>query len=78
MGYIAILSCGVPYNETLGTKPKFDDASEIESVYSSNVGASAYFGFMGAKEGNSFKPKDHTTMGELIDIVLKMSDFVHK
>ena len=78
MGYIAILACGVPYNETLGTKPRFDDASEIESVYSSNVGASAYFGFMGAKEGNSFKPKDHTTMGELIDIVLKMSDFVHK
>ncbi len=78
MGYIAILACGVPYNETLGTKPKFDDASEIESVYSSNVGATAYFGFMSAKEGNSFKPKDHTTMGELIDIVLRMSDFVHK
>ena len=41
MGHIALLSCGVPYNETLGTQPKFDDASQIESVYKSNVGASA-------------------------------------
>lgn len=78
MGYIALLSCGVPYNETLGTKPKFDDAEQIESAYSSNVGASAYFGFMTAKTGNDFKPKDKTTMGELIGIVERISDFANK
>lgn len=78
MGYIALLSCGVPYNETLGTQPKFDDADEIESVYKENVGASAYFGFMEAKTGNEFKPKDKTTMGELITIVERISDFANK
>lgn len=78
MGYIALLSCGVPYNETLGTKPKFDDAEGIEPAYRSNVGASAYFGFMTAKTGNDFMPKDKTTMGELIEIVTRISDFSNK
>ena len=78
MGYIALLSCGVPYNETLGTQPKFDDAGEIESVYKSNVGASAYFGFITAKSGNSFLPKEKTTLEDLIRIVERISDFNHK
>lgn len=77
-GYIALLSCGVPYNETLGTKPKFDDADQIESVYSSNVGASAYFGFVTAKSGNDYKPKDKATMDELIRAVVRISDFANK
>lgn len=78
MGYIALLSCGVPYNETLGTQPKFDDASQIESVYKSNVGASAYFGFITAKSGNNFMPKEKTTLEDLIRIVERISDFANK
>ena len=78
MGYIALLSCGVPYNETLGTQPKFDDANQIESVYKSNVGASAYFGFITAKVGNNFLPKEKTTLEDLIRIVERISDFANK
>lgn len=78
MGHIALLSCGVPYNETLGTQPKFDDASQIESVYKSNVGASAYFGFITAKTGNSYLPKEKTTLEDLIRIVERISDFSNK
>lgn len=78
MGYIALLSCGVPYNETLGTQPKFDDAEEIESVYRSNVGASAYFGFVTAKTENDYKPKDKTTMEDLIRAIERISDFANK
>ena len=78
MGHIALLSCGVPYNETLGTQPKFDDASQIESVYKSNVGASAYFGFVTAKTGNSYLPKEKTTLEDLIRIVERISDFSNK
>ena len=78
MGYIALLSCGVPYNETLGTQPKFDDAAEIDSAYEDNVGASQYFGFIEAKEGNKFMPKDKTTRGELIHIISRISDFANK
>ena len=78
MGHIALLSCGVPYNETLGTQPKFDDASQIESVYKSNVGASAYFGFVTAKTGNSYLPKEKTTLEDLIRIVERISDFNNK
>ena len=78
MGYIALLSCGVPYNETLGTEPKFDDAAEIDSAYEDNVGASQYLGFVEAKEGNKYMPKDKTTLGELIHIVTRISDFANK
>lgn len=78
MGHIALLSCGVPYNETLGTQPKFDDASQIESVYEDNVGASAYFGFVTAKTGNSYLPKEKTTLEDLIRIVERISDFNNK
>ena len=78
MGHIALLSCGVPYNETLGTQPKFDDASQIESVYEDNVGASAYFGFVTAKTGNSYLPKEKTTLEDLIRIVERISDFSNK
>lgn len=78
MGYIALLSCGVPYNETLGTQPKFDDAAEIDSAYEDNVGASQYFGFIEAKEGNKFMPKDKTTRGELLHIISRISDFANK
>ena len=78
MGHIALLSCGVPYNETLGTQPKFDDASQIESVYEDNVGASAYFGFVTAKTGNSYLPKEKTTLEDLIRIVERISDFANK
>ena len=78
MGYIALLSCGVPYDETLGTQPKFDDAEEIESVYKSNVGASAYFGFVTAKTENDFKPKEKATMDDLIRTIERISDFANK
>ena len=78
MGHIALLSCGVPYNETLGTQPKFDDSSQIESVYEDNVGASAYFGFVTAKTGNSYLPKEKTTLEDLIRIVERISDFSNK
>lgn len=78
MGYIALLSCGVPYNETLGTEPKFDDAAEIDSAYEDNVGASQYFGFVEAKERNKYMPKAKTTLGELIHIVTRISDFANK
>lgn len=78
MGYIALLSCGVPYNETLGTRPKFDDAAEIDSAYEDNVGASQYFGFIEAKEGNRFMPKEKTTREDLIRIVVRISDFANK
>ncbi|MDO5407926.1 MAG: glycoside hydrolase family 28 protein [Eubacteriales bacterium] len=78
MGYIALLSCGVPYNETLGTNPKFDDAQEIDPEYEENVGASQYFGFVTAKEANNFKPKDKATMDDLVRIAIRISDFNNK
>ena len=33
---------------------------------------------MTAKTGNDFMPKDKTTMGELIEIVTRISDFSNK
>ena len=35
-------------------------------------------GFVEAKEGNKYMPKDKTTLGELIHIVTRISDFANK
>ena len=47
-------------------------------MYKSNVGASAYFGFVTAKTGNSYLPKEKTTLEDLIRIVERISDFANK
>ncbi len=78
LGYIFILACGVPYNETLGTNAHFDDADQIDDAYADNVGASEYFGFVKAKSGNTFAPKDNATLYDLIYGVEQISDFANR
>lgn len=78
LGYIAILACGVPYNETLGTTPHYADTDQIDDEYVDNVGASEYFGFIQAQSGNKLNPKKDATMGDLIYMIEKISDFNNK
>lgn len=75
LGYLSILACGVPYNETLGTAPKCSDASDIDSTYKDDIGASTYFGFMTVNEEGLFLPKSNATMEDLIKMIVRIADF---
>ena len=65
----------MPYNETLGTAPKCSDASDIDSTYKDDIGASTYFGFMTVNEEGLFLPKSNATMEDLIKMIVRIADF---
>ena len=76
LGYLSILACGVPYNETLGkATPKCSDVDEIDSTYKANIGACTYFGFMTADADGLFHPKANATMKDLIEMIVRIADF---
>lgn len=76
LGYISILACGVPYNETLGNATaKYADVGEISSVYKANNGAANYFGFLVGDGNGMFNPKDEVTQAMLISVITRIADF---
>lgn len=75
MGRIALLSCGIPYEELMIVQPEYEDAGKIRPEYRFSVGVSSYLGFVGAKEGNNYRPADNLTQRELLACVMAISDF---
>lgn len=75
MGRIALLSCGIPYEELMVVQPDYEDAGEIRPEYRFSVGVSSYLGFVKAKEGNCYRPADILTQRELLECVMAISDF---
>ena len=75
MGRIALLACGIPYEELMIVYPDYEDAGDIRPGLRSGVGVSSYLGFVGAKEGKYYRPRDTATQQELIDCVMAISDF---
>ncbi len=75
MGQIALLACGIPYEELMIVRPDYEDAGDIRPGLRSSVGVSSYLGFVGAKEGKYYRPKDTATQQELVDCVMAISDF---
>lgn len=75
LGQIALLASGIPYEEMMEVEPQFLDIGEIDPQYRSSVGVSAAFGFVGAKEGRKFMPKDKVTWKELAETIQAISEF---
>lgn len=75
MGQIALLSCGIPYEELMIVWPDYEDAADIRPVYRSAVGVSSYLGFVKAKEADDYRPADILTQRELIGCVMAVSGF---
>lgn len=75
MGQIALLACGIPYEELMIVRPGYEDTGDIRPGLRSSVGVSSYLGFVGAKDGGFYRPQDTATQQELIDCVMAISDF---
>ena len=75
MGRIALLACGIPYEELMIVRPDYKDAGDIRPDCRSSVGVSSYLGFVRAKDGEYYRPEDLLTQQELIECVMAISEF---
>lgn len=75
MGQIALLACGIPYEELMIVRPEYKDAGDIRPDCRSSVGVSSYLGFVKAKDGEYYRPGDLLTQQELIECVMAISEF---
>lgn len=75
MGQIALLACGLPYEEMMTAEPEFSDRANIQPQYRSSVGVSAALGLVTSKEGADYMPEDPLTWGEFLEIIYRISIF---
>lgn len=75
LGQIALLACGIPYEELMIVQPEYEDAGQIRPMYRSSVGVSSYLGFVKAREGGQYCPGETVTWEELIECVMAVSEF---
>lgn len=75
LGQIALLACGIPYEEMMTLEPEFKDSGDIQPQYRSSVGVSAALGFVRAKEEGRYLPLDRLTWGEFVETIEAISRF---
>jgi len=75
LGQIALLACGIPYEEMMTLEPEFKDSGDIQPQYRSSVGVSAALGFVQAKEEGRYLPLDRLTWQEFVETIEAISRF---
>ncbi|MDO4268540.1 MAG: glycoside hydrolase family 28 protein [Eubacteriales bacterium] len=75
LGEIALLACGIPYEEMMTLQPAYTDTGEIAPQYRSSVGVSSRFGFVKGRPDGRYMPREAVGWADFLETIQAISEF---